>query len=357
MNRETSVRALEFAAALALTRVFSEATSLPGEYVTYGMQRFTVVIVSFLLTAAAYIPLYFLTRNIPSGVLSSGRHGKALHGFTTAFFGVFLLAGAADTGLRAHYYASSTVFDSAPSWYFYIFIGAALTFAIVKGIGAVSRTSLLVFAALVILLVLMTAALAVEIKPDRLYPALIDDAQTFPQEVIREFSLNGELLIFAALYGSVRGEKRVIPLYLSISCAMILVMTLLYNTVFGYLTSKLDYPFYTLSSVSDITLLHRINGIDVMIWVMAAVVKLALFTFAVRALARSQLRSATAVNIITAGFVPGALGLSWVFTKRPELFAPIKALCETGLPLVIAALLPLADALPAILRKKRSERI
>ncbi|MBQ9383609.1 MAG: GerAB/ArcD/ProY family transporter [Ruminiclostridium sp.] len=357
MSRETTVGALEFAAALALTRVFSEATSLPGEYVTYGMQRFTVVIVSFLLTAAVYIPLYFLTCNIPSGIFSPDRRGKALHGFTTAFFGVFLLAGAADTGLRAHYYASSTVFDSAPSWYFYIFIGAALTFAVASGFGAVSRTALLVAAALVMLFVLMTAALAGEIKPDRLYPALIDDAQTFPQEVIREFSLNGELLIFAALYGRVRGGKRVIPLYLGISCAMILAMTLLYNTVFGYLTSKLDYPFYTLSSVSDITLLHRINGIDVMIWVMAAAVKLALFTFAVRALVRSHLRNAAAVNIITAGFALAALGLSWAFTKRPELFAPIKALCETGLPLVIAALLPLADALPAILRKKRSERI
>ncbi len=352
------ISVMEFAAVLILLRVFSEATSLPGEYVYYGMQRFTVVAVSFAMTAAAYIPMYYVSANLRyGGDIGAFSCNRALHGFMAALLTVYMLFEAAGTGLRAHYYASSTVFDSAPSWYFYVFTGIAMTAAIFAGTQAASRTGLIVFSGLLLLFVLMVAALAPEINTDRLYPAAIDDADNFAGEVLREFSLNSEFLIFGILCGSSgRGTKRVIPLYLGISCAMILFMTLLYNTVFGCLTSKLDYPFYTLSSVSDITLLHRINGIDVMVWVMAAVLKVTFYAFAFRGLMQSRIRSETALNIAASVFAAAALILSWVFTKMPELFTPIKAFCDTGVPLFAAALLTIPTALVVHRRKKEAER-
>ena len=352
------ISVMEFSAVLILLRVFSEATSLPGEYKYYGMQRFTVVAVSFVMAAAAYIPLYCIAANLRygAGIGVFGR-SSALRGFTGALLTVYMLFEAAGTGLRSHYYASSTVFDSAPSWYFYFFVGIAITAAVYTGLQATSRTGLIVFSGLILLFVLMTIALAPEIKTDRLYPAAIDDSGTFMGEVLKEFSLNSELLIFGILCeSSGSGTKRVIPLYLGISCAMILFMTFLYNTVFGCLTSKLDYPFYTLSSVSDITLLHRINGIDVMVWVMAAVLKLSFYAFAFRGLMQSRVRSETALNIIASVFAVAALILSWVFTKMPEIFTPIKAFRDTGIPLLAASLLSVPAALILYRRKKEAER-
>ena len=60
--------AFGFAAVLALSRIFSETALLPGVYVEYGMQRFTAVVLSFLLAALLYVPL----------LVAAARNGGAL---------------------------------------------------------------------------------------------------------------------------------------------------------------------------------------------------------------------------------------------------------------------------------------
>ena len=86
---------------------------------------------SFKATAQVYLPLYLVIRRTDGGIFDGiSRRSRGLSGFLGALFSVYLLFSAADTGLRAHYYTSSTIFDSAPSLYFYVFIGAALLFAV-----------------------------------------------------------------------------------------------------------------------------------------------------------------------------------------------------------------------------------
>ena len=337
------------AAAMVLSRIFTEATWLPGESVEYGMQRFTAAFVSFLLAAVLFIPLFIAAGKAQGENLISviSRKNKALGGFLGVLLSVYLLFAASETALRSHYYASSTVFDSAPSLYFYVFVGAALLFAVYKGLEASSRTGVIVFCGLILLLLLMTAALVPQIRPDRLYPALIDDKDAFIPQVTKEFSANAEALIFIALCGNVRSRSRVsLPLYIGTSCVLILFMTFLYNTVFGRLVSLLDFPFYTLSSVSDITLLHRINGIDVMVWVMAAVIKTAFLTFAFGEVIKGAFGSDKAAKPLSYAFAVLSLALSGLFTVFPAMYEPMSKLCDSGIPLAVTALLvPLAAIL------------
>lgn len=342
MSKKTSgIGTGSLAAVLALSRIFSEAALLPGEYIEYGMQRFTAVVLSFVLAAAVWLPLYLVLRRaggVPALCLASGC-GKAAAGFTGTILSAYLLTCAAETGLRSHYYASGTAFDSAPSAYFYIFIGAALLFTVRRGLKASVRAGALVSAGFVMLLVLITLSLLPEIRTDRLYPSLIDDPRSLPGEVLDEFSRSSEILLPAVLCGgSDHRPGRCAGIYLLLSCGGILLMTFLYNTVFGHLTSRLDYPFYTLSSVSDITLLHRINGIDVMIWVSAAAVRLALFTFAFRETVSVCFSAKRASAVCGYIFAAVALLLSDLFTAFPEAFAPLKTVCSSGIPLAAAAL-------------------
>ena len=334
--------AFGFAAVLALSRIFSETALLPGVYVEYGMQRFTAVVLSFLLAALLYVPLLVAAARNGGALLPDAAPGRRrmLSGFVGAVTAVYLLFCAAETGLRSHYYTSSTAFDSAPSAYFYIFVGAALLFAVSRGIKATVRAGALASAGALLLLALITAALVPDIKTDRLYPSLIDRPDGLAGEVLDEFSRSSEILLFAVLCGKVRGRpERCAGLYLLLSCGVIVFMTFLYNTVFGRLLSLLDYPFYTLSSVSDITLLHRINGIDVMIWVSAAIVRLALFTFAFRETVRTCFTAGRAADICGYVFAVAALLLSELFTAFPELYEPLKKICGSGIPLAAAVLL------------------
>ncbi len=336
------------AAAMVLSRIFTEATWLPRECTEYGMQRFTVTITSFLLIAVIMIPLFIAAGKTAGGDLISAisQRSKALGAFIGVILSVYLLFAASETALRSHYYASSTVFDSASSLYFYVFVGAALLFAVYKGLEASSRTGVIIFGGLIFLLLLMTAALLPEIKPDRLYPALIDDEESFFPQVIKELSENAEALIFIALCGRVRGRSRsALPVYIAVSCALMLFMTFLYNTVFGRLTPLLDFPFYTLSSVSDITLLHRINGIDVMVWVMASVIKAAFLTFAFRETIKGAFGSEKAAKPLSYAFALASLALSGLFTVFPGMFEPISKLCSSGIPLAAVVLLVSSAAL------------
>ena len=343
---------------LILSRVFAEATSLPGESISYGMQRFTVTVLSFLLTAAAYLPLAAAVSRSggSSPVVVIADRSKLLSGFLGVLISVFLLFCAAGTGLRSQYYASSTVFDSAPSLYFYFFTGAALLFAVYKGLEVSSRAATAVAAVLAFLLLLMICALLGDIRLNRLYPVLTDDTAGLAGDVIREFSKNSEYLVFAVLCGNVSGKKSsctvTVPIYLGVSCAAVLLMTFLYNTVFGRLASRLSFPFYTLSTISDITLLHRINGIDTAVWVMAGILRLALYALAFGSVVRSCFAGERAAKIAAMVFAALSLGLSALFTAYPELYEPIRRAGASGIPLAAAAIMiPAAALLCGIGRK------
>ncbi len=343
MNGRTGYGGL--AAALALSRIFAEAACLPGGSAGYGMQRFTVTVLSFLVLGAAYIPLLISLRrsggSSPVAVIA-GR-SKLLSGFVGVIFSVLLLFCGAETGLRSHYYAAATVFDAAPSVYFCVLTGAALLFAVHKGLEASTRTAVFVAAGLGVLMLLMFAALLPDIRLNRLYPSLADEPERLLSDTAAEFSQNCELLIFAALCGRVSGKSgRTVPLYLGASCLALLFMTFMYNTVFGRLTDLLSLPFYTLSSVSDITLLHRINGIDAMVWVMAGILRLTLAALAFREVVRECFARGRAADISALVFAAAALALSELFTAHPEYFAAPARLMSSGVPLLAAAvLLPL----------------
>ena len=123
------------------------------------------------------------------------------------------------------------------------------------------------------------------------------------------------------------------------SCGAILLMTFLYNTVFGKLTTRLTFPFYTLSSISDTALLHRINGIDVIVWVMAGLIRLALFAFAFRAVVRDCFGGGRAADISAFVFCAASLIMSEIFTANPALYEPMKRICSSGIPLTAVAVI------------------
>ena len=340
---------------LALSRIFTEASPLPGESTEYGMQRFTAVALSFITAFIAYLPLLLVLERTggssPLGAVAS--KSKLFSGFIGVIFSVYLFFCAAETGLRSYYYTSGTVFDSAPASYFYVFVGAALLFAVHCGLEAVSRTGVIVSALFAALMLLIVFTLLREIRVDRLYPVLAEKPERLTADTVREFSRGSEYLIFAALCGNISGKRtKAVPVYLGVSCAAILLMTFLYNTVFGKLTSRLMFPFYTLSSISDTALLHRINGIDVIVWIMAGLLRLALFAFAFRAVVRDCFLSGKAADISAYVFGIAALIVSGLFTAYPMLYEPMKRICGSGIPLAASAMiLPAAVFVCTVNRK------
>lgn len=350
----------QMAVILAISRIFSEATAIPETTLEYGMQRYSVIILSFAMALAAYAPIYYISCRFPekSFISLCAEVNRPTACILAAALTVGLLSAMSETFVRLKFYASSTIFDAAPAPLLFVIITLICLYALYKGIQATARTGVITAAGFVLLLGLTAAALFAHIRTDRVYIAFSERPEVFWDEVITEFSHNSEILIFASLGGRVRSKAaRAIPLYLGISCLTLLIMTFLYNTVLGEYLGSVNFPFYTLSSLSDIALFQRLNGIDAMIWVMAAAVKLSLLAISVREIFRDSFGNKKAAFCTAAGSLIASAVFAYCLVSDIGVFEMLLGVRSTGIPLLVTAVtLPLA-ALAAMAVGKRKERL
>lgn len=315
---------------LALSRIFSEAANFPSDDINYGMQRFTVIVLSYLLLLIVLVPLVLMARRYPEIFTLRDKWGGAV-------VSVYLVLGAVSTFTRLQFYSASTIFDAAPPWLIIIFVSVVCLYGLFKGTPAVLRTGVIAAAGFVVLLITVIIGISDDINLNYLYPALVDKPRTLFGDVMAEFSKNAEGVIFAAVLPSVR-EKAERALYISIpvSLSVLLLMTFLYNTVLGEYLDVTNFPFYALASLSDISVLQRLDGIDVVVWIMGAVIKLSLLMLSVFHITVSTtgnrrtgyIFSCTALGITTA--------CTLYFSINTADFIVFSRLMETGIPFFTA---------------------
>lgn len=348
---------IQLGAILTVSRIFSEATTIPDTNVVYGMQRYSVIIVSFILTFLALVPMLIISKKYDgSGFIeltaSRSKWAAIAFGVVYVIASLYIMT---ETTVRLNYYATSTIFDSAPAAVLLLFVAGVCIYATVKGLQALTRTGIIVAAGFFLLLVLVVIALIPLIRLSHLYPAFIERPDSFLSEVLSEFTQNCEAVIFAILCRRVRKDAhKCIYLYLPASCALLLLMTFLYNTVLGEYLTEVNFPFYTLASIADISILQRLNGVDVVVWLMAAIIRLSLLSITIREIIRLitgkrtlALWSGIAAILLTSG-------ATYFLTGSPELFRAFISIRETVIPvIIIVAVLPLTGL---IMGRKKYEK-
>lgn len=120
---------------LALSRIFAEAANFPRDDINYGMQRFTVILLSFLLLAAVLAPVYVLLKKMPGeNVFSAAAKKSPLTAKILAVvYLALLLLMMVTTTVQFEFYTSSTIFDTAPSWVVILFALIACVYGTFKG--------------------------------------------------------------------------------------------------------------------------------------------------------------------------------------------------------------------------------
>ena len=334
---------------LALSRIFSEAANFPSDDINYGMQRFTVLTLSYLLLCVALIPAFvWQKRNGDVNVLSGRRTAAVI-------VIVYLIMAAVSTTTRLQFYASSTVFDAAPPWLIVLFTAITCLYGLSKGLPAVARTGVIISAGFGVLLLTVTLGISAEITPDYLYPALVDNPQTLAGDVLAELSKNAEGVIFAVLCSDVREKAaKSLFLYIPLSFGILIFMTFLYNTVLGEYLNSVNFPFYTLASLSDISVLQRLDGLDVVIWIMAVIIKLSLLMLSAFTASLSAFGSRRAAYIISISALAVSSGFSFYFSHNTSDFILFSMLMETALPLLTAAcVIPVVILVSTAVKKRK----
>lgn len=337
---------------LIISRIFAEAANFPSDDINYGMQRFTVIILSYLLLAVMLIPVFLIVRGTDEKIL--GVTKNKLFALTLS---AYLILAAISTMTRLQFYAASTIFNAAPPWLLIIFVSAVCLYGLLKGVSAVARTGVIIGGGFLLLLITVILGVFKDIRPEYLYPAITDNSKSLMGDILSELSKNAEAAVFAALFTAVRRDSiKSLFLYVSVSLSALILMTFLYNSVLGEYLDTTNFPFYTLSSLSDITVFQRLDGIDVVIWLMTAIIKLSLIINGIFVLIRNAFGKRKPALITAAAGLVTVSVFSLIFSVNTSDFLVFSSLMETGLPLIISVfVVPLLLLLFRRKEKKHNE--
>lgn len=347
----------QLACLLFVSRIFAEAHTHFTQQNVYGMQRFTALLLSFVLLLAVSVPLLVFLHfgGEKSAVAAIREKSRILGVLVGALILVQLLSSSLSTLVHLEYYASSTIFTSAPMLLVIIFPVVCALYALRCGIESTARAGAVVFAAFCALIGLVFFSTLRYSDFSRLYPAFADTPDTLLSDVGEEFSKNAEPLVLLLLCGNVRKKAhRSLWIYLPAVLAATELMNLMYMTVLGHYFDSLIFPFYTLASLSDIVLLQRLDGIDAVVWTMAAIVRLSVFALAAAETVRNGLglRRAAAV---TAGLFVLLIPLAAYFCGNEAGFVKyVISYGKTGIPLAVIIIITSVAAIASKPKRRDS---
>lgn len=262
----------QLAVLLALSRIFTEGTEFAGN--GYTMERFLVILVSFLITFALFLPLLLLSsksENSAFGIIADGN--KAAGWIFGIVICVILLAGVLSSVCRICFYTSATVFSEAPVFLLILLPLPVCAYAAAKGVQGLARGGTLIAGLFITFLVFIAISLWGRFDAGWLYvPDKISG--NFWYEVIKHVGRSSELLIFGVLSCFAgKGAKKAVFCYLPAALLLSELMLLAETLVLGPFLNSAAFPFFTISAMSDIVLFQRLDGIDAMAWTLMFIVK------------------------------------------------------------------------------------
>ena len=286
MTNAKTISYKQLAVLLALSRLFSDGADLWATEAGYSMQRFTVVITSSLILFLLYLPLIIFASRHPSESVISliAEKSKALGWVCGLFISLALLLDAVSAICSSELYASSTVFAKAPMVLLVLLPLAVCGIAAWKGIQGTARSSVLFGAVFMVFLVFIMVSVWERFDWEWLYPAFIEEPGLFVGQVARQLGRNSELLVFAVLM-EYADKKAAYTVFWYIPSIMLLQLLklLLQMIVLGPFLDSSSFPFFTISSLSDIVLFQRLDGINVGVWLLLCIVKVSIALLCTRA--------------------------------------------------------------------------
>ena len=265
-------------------RLSAEMMTTPAEMISYGTERFVAILLAKITVALLYLSIIFVTLKYKgdSVMTCAVRRNKAFGIAVGIILAIIITAVAVQTVISIQHYITDTLLDNILTISGVALLVAAATYGAVKGLSAVTRSS--VFAAVIfgLLIFLIGITMWNKVNPEFLYPAFIEDGRYFLKCTLSEISMNSEILVFAVITDEIRSKPhKTVLYYLPILLVVLEILNLLYNLILGPYMSKIEYPLYIIASLSDIVIFQRLDGIDAIVWLMCGIIKTALLIYCV----------------------------------------------------------------------------
>lgn len=339
----TSIKKISYvqlAVLFVASRLFSEAMNFPLTDTEYGMQRFTVILTAYVILFIQYIPLIYIAKKYPgeSAMSILTDRNKVLGWIYAIVLSVSALISTVSSLCRMKFYASSTIFGQAPDFLLITLPLIVCAFAVWKGIQAAARSGVIFAAVFVGFLILISVSTLNMLDFKWLYPNIIDDMDSFWPEVAEQIGSNSEIIFFAVLSEHV-AEKSHRAIYWYVPAVMLILelMYLLETLVLGPFIGSTNFPFFTVSALSNIVLFQRLDGIDVAVWTLMCIVKITLAMLCIRtAFNRLAGEKAGIVSALSGLVIIGAV--SMLFGGNSDFVIIVTGILTCGIPMIICGI-------------------
>lgn len=347
---------IQLAVLLVASRLFSEAMSFPLANVEYGMQRFTVILTAYVILFIQYIPLIIISKKYPGesafGLLTE--RCKTLGWIYAVLLFVSLLISCVSSMCRMKFYASSTIFGQAPDYLLIALPLIACAFAVWKGIQATARSGVIFAAVFIAFLILISISTWNKFEVKWLYLDFLDRKDEFWSEVLEQLGSNSEIMFFAVLAEHV-SEKSQKTIYWYVPAIMLILglMFLLEILVLGPFLGSANFPFFTVSALSDIVLFQRLDGIDVAVWTLMCIVKISLAMLCVRT-TFDRLAGKKAGIIAAMGGIVIIAAVSLMFGSSSDFVIAVTSILTCGIPMITCGIVfPIVSLITAKFKPKK----
>ncbi len=265
---------------LFLSRLFNALTYIPGMGSTVSG---TAMLFSNLIGAGVllllFLPLVVMANRYPERSivmnLRAGFHG--IGSFCSIFYYLFLILLAAQTLAQFQFFMSNAIYPDAAVWVIILPMLLVAVYAAHAGIEGIARAGFLIFIAFCIAFAFIILSSVQNVDLYNVVPLGHKAVQEIMQGVYAVVSRGAELVLFCLLLpyaGKGTGTAAAGFTLLSFSVQEIIGFFIL--TVLGSFSYSQTFPFFSLASMSEISVFQRMDALYMGIWVFVAFIRLSL---------------------------------------------------------------------------------
>ncbi len=265
---------------LFLSRQFTSLTYFPGIGTPVsGTATLVGNVISTLFLPLMFLPFLLLSKRYPEcsivmGLSSGlGKFGR----FAGWFYYFYILVLAAHTLSHFQFFMINAVFPDASVWVIVLPMLAVAVYAAYIGVEGIARSGFFIFIGFLLAFGLIVFSSIPNIELNNLKPIEKNIWQELTGGVYGTVSRSTEPILFGMLLPYVGNKTgKVVAGFTALSIGVLEITAFFILTVLGDFSYSQFFPFYSLASMSEISIFQRMDALYMGIWVLIGFIKLSL---------------------------------------------------------------------------------
>ena len=278
MNKTTAAQMFMI---MTLSRIFVTIMYIPPTnekfYVSDLMVQILIGFVSLIITA---FPIYLLMRsNNNSGFLERCSN---VSGFFGKLASLLLLLGilffSLRTLLRFELFVTTVIFPGADLRFFLVLMALSCLYAAVMGMSVIGRVTEMFFALVILCIVFVLASTAGRIEFTNFTPFLYGGIESPLKTGLLSMGVTIELMYPIMLKDKITGNSKacIYPWIVSNMAFLFIIMFWQAGVLGDYANTQL-FPFFSLTALTTIGFLERLDAVLTAVWIVSVFVKISMF--------------------------------------------------------------------------------